>query len=263
MSLRKFTSVLLATTALGFAGSAFAADVYAPAPEEQYRPPPETFSWTGIHFGVGGGGQFDFAPSHVSAYDYYYFSGASSDADLGAAAGFVTAEIGADVQMQNFVVGAFANYDWHPTKGTASQDSCGGIIIIGACVSNTVTWGDSWAVGGRFGTLINPQTLLYIVGGYAQKQITTVSDHNLDGGDEGLSAGGWRGGYFLGGGLEARLSKHVSLKGEYRWARYGGIFDSSDCVGICDDGDYQEVEVGSTNSHTIRAVLSYHWGWGP
>jgi opacity protein-like surface antigen len=54
----------------------------------------------------------------------------------------------------------------------------------------------------------------------------------------------------------------VTLKGEYRYADYGSMSASQNCVGnVCNgpNEDFQWSEVNHLNSHTVRAVLSYRF----
>ena len=252
----KLTIALLAGTALSLAGAAHAADVFGPPPvQAPYIPPPQVWSWTGIHFGLGVGGQFDFAESSAYVYDEATGYSGYTFADLGGESAFATIEFGADYQMQNVVLGVFANYDWHPTDGTAYHYA----DAYGYYVDNEVTWGDSWAIGGRLGILATPRTLVYGLGGYAAKEITAISATDIDGGSS-LTAGGWQNGWVLGAGVETLLSQQLSLKGEYRYARYSGFSADTDIVGTAAGLDYHSVDVSDTNSHTVRAVLSLRWG---
>jgi outer membrane immunogenic protein len=263
---RKLTFALLAGTALSFAGAANAADIYSPPPEPVAVPAPEAWSWSGVHFGIGAGGQFDFADSYTEAYEWWNEDYAESWGDLGAVNWFVTAEIGADIQFGGMVAGIVANYDWHPSKVSAEH---GGYsdrdYEWGRMAAQRVTWGDSWAVGGRLGFLVGQNTLIYGIGGYTQKQITVESayyfqDLSTPRYDE-FSYGGWKSGWFAGAGVEVALSQHVTLKAEYRYADYGSMSALQDCVGnVCNDGpdqDFQWSEVNNLNTHTVRAVLSY------
>jgi outer membrane immunogenic protein len=266
---RKLTFALLAGTALSFAGAANAADIYSPPPEPVAMPAPEAWSWTGVHFGIGAGGQFDFADSYTEAYEWWNEDYAESWGDLGAVNWFATAEIGADYQFGGMVIGILANYDWHPSKAYAEH---GGYsdrdYNWGRLAAQQVTWGDSWAVGGRLGFAIGQSALVYALGGYTQKEITVDSAYyfqDLNGGPvaDSFSYGGWKSGWFAGAGLEVALSQHVTLKGEYRYADYGSMSAEQNCVGnVCNDfpgGDFQWSQVDNLTSHTVRAVLSYRF----
>ncbi len=279
-------------------GNAYAADVMAPEPA--YVAPPtieDVWKWTGFHLGIDAGGQFDFVHSSVYANNqhslYETWQNASDEADLGAHNFFFSGDVGADYQTNNFVFGVFANYDWSPSSSSASHQlntsadciGCsGGVNDVEAQqtrekdVGNTVTYGDAWGVGLRAGALLNPKALLYVLGGYGQKQISSQSNYYFDyynnlAYSSGLSAGGWQPGWFVGAGVETAVGKHLSLGLEYRFAQYNGFSTSCDlgnCAQSYQDGngppygiggpyEFNEsgLTVGKTMSHTIRARLSW------
>ena len=82
-----------------------------------------------------------------------------------------TLQAGCDYQFpigaNQFVVGAFGDYNFSNMRGDFTGD--GGHVGL---VSNTekVDW--YWAIGGRIGWLVNPQTLTYFSGGYTEAHRT-------------------------------------------------------------------------------------------
>jgi opacity protein-like surface antigen len=249
------------------AGTALAADVGGPI---DYVPPPPTtpekvWNWTGFHLGIDTGGQFDFTNSSVYSANqhalYLTWQDLGDEANLGARNWFISGDVGFDYQVHdNFVIGLFANYDWHPSKTTASHSAATESDCFGGCnfggaytaaidnqnaqqtrykeVGNTVEYGDAWGIGVRAGVLVNPTTLAYGLGGYGRKQITAESRYFFDyynglAYQDGLSGGGWQPGWFVGGGVETRLhDSNVTLGVEYRYAQYEGF--SADCgLGHC------------------------------
>ncbi len=316
---RLIAPAIIMTAALGVSGAS-AADLTMQQPSYVAPPAatavPEVWKWTGFHFGLDFGGQFDLSDSYVDAENQHSYYGtwqqAQDRANLGAANWFISGDVGADYQVPNsqFVFGAFANYDFHPSDATASHETLGD----GPCINcydvqpslnnpnynnssavdtvnsqqtryrdtgNTVTYGDAWGVGLRAGVLVNPRALVYVLGGYGQKEINAESYYyfNYYNGLEynsGLSAGGWRPGWFVGAGIEAAVGKHTTLGLEYRYARYSGFSASCeiDTANPCAqsnvgtegpftsytgpyDFNYAEMKVGDTGSHTVRARLSY------
>jgi opacity protein-like surface antigen len=251
--------------AFGVAGalatsSAQAADVYSPPPvlAPHFEPAPAR-DWTGFHIGIDVGGQFDFTNSSVYSANqhsiYRTWQELGDEANLGAHSGFISGDVGFDVQHSNFVFGLFANYDWHPSKSTASHSAEAFADCVGCTtnqanqavinnqnaqqtrykeVGNTVEYGDAWGVGARAGVLVNPKTLIYGLGGYGQKHITAESFYYFDyynglAYNDGLSGGGWQPGWFVGGGVETRLGdSNVTLAVEYRYAQYKGF--SASCL---------------------------------
>lgn len=280
---------LAAVATMAWAGTASAADVSGPI---SYEPPPTTpekvWSWTGFHVGVDAGGQFDFVHSDVySANENAFYDNSweelNDSADLGARNWFFSGDIGADYQIPNshIVFGLFAGYDWHPSTASASHDADADQSCPNTCttqdqnttaqykdVGNTVTYGDAWGVGARAGVLVNPKALVYVLGGYGQKQISAESFFEYDyyNGQEfegGLSSSGWRPGWFVGGGVEAAVGTHATLGLEYRMAQYEGFSASCELPDCAQStpGGYQfnshSFEVGDTISHTVRARLSF------
>jgi outer membrane immunogenic protein len=247
---------------LGLMLTALASSAYAqdPAADQVVVDSSPTYNWTGFHVGVGLGGQFTSSASSAWAYDFWTGTFLETQGDLDAAAAFVTLDTGYDYQMQNWVVGGFANLDF--SSGSDSHGVTNGTYDF----ASRVEWGNSWGVGARVGYLVNQRVLLYALGGYGQQEITATNPHNIDDGssneDDGFETGGWQGSGFVGGGIEALLRENLSLKAEYRYARYGGFSGSGEAVGILNpdsEDDFQTVDVDDTDSHTVRAVLSFRF----
>jgi opacity protein-like surface antigen len=302
--MRRFALTLLAGTAIGVTGTAYAADLYAEPIVEApvvYNEP-ATWSWTGIHGGVGVGGVFNFADVYSgwkgeTDWDGDFLHDLSSQ-DLGAADFLVTGEIGASwhIPGSSIVVGIAGNYDWNATKNGANDSSCfvnsnafcpepfSGDSLGGgedySFVQHDVEWGDNWAVTGRVGVLVTPRTLVYGLGGYQQTEVTGqfTADYDNDifslpGGDP--EDGGvfktskWTDGFVVGAGMEVFLTKRISLKGEYRYAKLSGTSlecEFSDChefftpapgEGGDVDIDGAILEVGDTHQHSVRASLNF------
>lgn len=266
------TSVALAAlAAIILAAPAVAADIEAPVPEAA--------NWTAFHVGVGGGGTYGFADENSEAYFHDHnqigeingiFLEGESSSDLGDAGFFGTVEAGFDYQMDSFVVGLLANYDFGKTKmkhehGEFVNDNNGNILDDGTYKTE---WeiGDSWGIGGRLGFLVHESALVYALGGYTQAKIkgeVDLQSSNNNGFVLGTSHSdsSWEDGWFVGGGVEALLTENISLKGEYRYADYGTVKMESDDFdnfnGNIHDGSSQEADI---TVHSVRAVLSYRFG---
>lgn len=82
-----------------------------------------------------------------------------------------------------------------------------------------------WSVGGKLGFLATPRLLLYGVGGYTEARLDGSATATFAWGDAyktvKLDMPDELKGWFVGGGAEMKLHKNVSLKLEYRYARYG------------------------------------------
>lgn len=251
-------SVLLGVACMIVAGDAWAADSMNSAMPAMPAAPVEDPAprWSGFHIGIGSGFQFDNATSTLHTFDGFWGDDFSTTDLLQGQAAFLTVEAGADVQAGSVVFGAFANYDHHPFPASDSQGGASGFAIADA----TVTWGDAWAAGGRVGYLVSPETLFYALGGYGQKQMsaTVTTTDDLD--SSVYNIAGWQGGWLAGFGLERMLGDHLSIKGEYRFARYAALSGTFPCNGFCDIGDTADINTGPTNSHTVRLVLSLRFG---
>lgn len=139
-------------------------------------------SWTGCGFGVGGS----------------YLDGELSGVgpvNAGADGQMLDVRLLCDMQVGSFVIGGNIDYGW----------------IFGDL--NTLGADTTWAVGGRVGPLINPNTLLFMSGGWTR--VDTSSVGNLDG-------------YYFGGGIETKLpGSPLYFVLEYRH----NVFDASDICG--------------------------------
>ena len=136
--------------------------------------------------------------------------------------------------MQRVVAGAFLDYDWSSISADFSSFSP---------FFTSAEHQRSWALGARVGYLATPTTLWYLAGGYtrATVEIETLGSFDFEG-------------YFLGGGVEARLAGGWSLRGEYRFTQ----FQSETVLQLC-TCDRVDVE---TSTHTSRLMLIYRFANG-
>jgi outer membrane immunogenic protein len=228
---------------------------------------PSDIRWTGFHAGLGAGGSYNSADIYSEGYDYdwddnYFFQ--SLNSDDGEFGWFGTAETGFDWQFGSWVVGVGANYDashgedifadkyWDDTDGTCSEDDFGCSFTY---KSHELTIGDTWALTARLGMLVNPRTLVYGLAGYSEAEISVNGFYGVD--DDfstTINDTDWRSGFVVGAGAETMLNEHVSLKGEYRFARYGGMDGFTGPGG----GDYyQLLNADDPTVQSIRMVLSW------
>lgn len=243
----------------------------APAVAADPEPMPEAVNWTAFHVGVGGGATYGFADDETGVYlddtdtpNHIHAEGGSFS-DLGNAGGFGTIEAGFDYQMDSFVLGVLANYDFGKTKVSNTfmgiNDSHNNNIDYATGVSK---WeiGDSWGIGGRLGFLASDSALLYVLGGYTEAKIKSESGLTSDNNNFAISFSdeAWEDGWFIGGGVETLLTDNISLKAEYRYADFGKV-DRSDSFSF----NSNDVEGGTSQNaditvHSVRAVLSYRFG---
>lgn len=94
----------------------------------------------------------------------------------------------------------------------------------------------SWDIGGRIGYLVRPDLMIYGTGGFTQAHFFNDGWWDIFANGVGPNLPGRKGidfnGYFVGGGLETRLSANIYLQGELRWADYGNrITNQGDFLG--------------------------------
>ncbi|KAF0130773.1 MAG: ropB2 [Xanthobacteraceae bacterium] len=187
---------------------------------------PPGVGWTGVYAGLHAG--YGFANTSISIPGLFGFSG------LGANGWLVGGKVGADYQVaQRWVAGILAEGN---LQGIDTTVSAGGLTV--ARVSGDLRW----AIRGRLGFLLTPETLVYATAGWSQGR-TTFSLTGL--GSAGLLTSGWQ----IGGGIETRLSGNVFLHAEYVHTFTNSI------------GQFAPLVVRPT-SGTVRVGLSYRFGMG-
>lgn len=178
------------------------------------------YSWTGFYIGVnagaagyeattrdlnGWGANGPFSPPYVSPW----FKSSTTAATFGGQAGY-------SWQMSYFVVGVEADVNYVGTSQTfvppnTLATACGAPCI--ATATNELTWLATFR--GRAGFTVD-RILIYGTAGVAVGQVS-----NSWGWDNGppirdsFSVSETRTGYAAGGGIEAMLTQHVSLRAEY------------------------------------------------
>ncbi len=135
-------------------------------------------NWTGFY----AGGQLGYADVDTNA------TGVDGDGAIG---GIL---LGYDYDLGDWVVGGGFDYDW------ADID-----------LSGAATLEDVWRIKARAGYKVNPQGLLYGVGGYADAGTDNLGSDN---------------GWFLGAGYEQIIAPNVSLAGEILYHEFNN-FNSS------------------------------------
>jgi len=249
--MKKLTLALAATAAL--AGQAVAADMAARMPVKAAPMAAPVASWTGCYLGAGGGGAY----TTNDNYDYVTATGQPINASQtnGARGWFGTVQVGCDYQVDRFVFGAFADYDFMDVKGDKN--------IFGANVIGTQKQDWQWAVGGRVGYLIVPQLLSYFSAGYTQAH-WKQTDYTAFGAavPAWTIPGATRGGWFIGAGDEYALSFMPGLfwKTEYRYSE----FDRRDQA-VLNFGTNVPTglsEVSKVREHSVRSELVYRFNWG-
>jgi outer membrane immunogenic protein len=257
---------LAATAVAALSGQALAADMAVKA----VRPAPvmAAATWTGCYVGAGGGyGLYDIetqmlfgapaiaAPNPPTAINRQF--------DQGGRGWIGTVQGGCDYQFgmgsSQFVVGAFGDYNFSDIRG----DFTGNGNNVGLN-SNTekVDW--YWAVGGRIGWLVNPQTLTYFSGGYTEAHRTGVGNYlTTTNAPTGVGLfGGTNKGWFVGSGVEYQIGwiPNLTWKTEYRFSEFDrrNNFEYRVATGAL-TGFYSQDKM---YTHAVISTLSYRFSFG-
>jgi outer membrane immunogenic protein len=206
--------------------------------------------WSGFYAG-GGLGLIavtrDLAAPKFGDWDEGGFGDEESSAKLEGLGGggfSATGTAGVDYRLSQFVVGAFANYDWsdHEISVSASNDGQkGSVDLLGL--------DRSWTIGGRAGYLVSEDVLVYGLIGYTRLEFNDVKvSFDGDGGTLGMPAFS---GITIGGGFEKLLTGNLSLRLEYRYVDLG-------TETLYQDSDFEAAKITMDPSlHIARAGLSY------
>ena len=275
---------LALTAVAAFGGQAFAADMAVkarPAP-----PPVPVANWTGCYIaGSVGYGLFDNESSGGRFRDpvtgVVTITGAS--VDYGGRGWLAGGGGGCDYQFGfgggggifgtgQFVIGFLGDYYWSDMRGNRGTNSFG----FGALYTGQEKVDSQWAVGGRIGWLVNPNTLTYFSGGYTEATLTGVGNFfspvtgavNPFGASlPGRTVQGW----FLGGGVEYQSGwiPGLTWKTEYRFSEYDRVdrFERFTGGGFLGGVPGTLTNFGSSDklfTQTVMTSLVYRFNfWGP
>jgi outer membrane immunogenic protein len=227
--MKKLAIALAATAAL--IGQATAADMAVkarPAPP----PPPPVATWTGCYIaGSVGYGLFDNETSSFDTVGGIFPQ--TPRTDYGGRGWLAGGGGGCDYQFGfgggggifgtgQFVIGFLGDYYWSNMRGFRGSPAFANFFTGEEKVDS------QWAVGGRIGWLVNPNTLTYFSGGYTEATLTGVGNFfgvpgagNFGTFLPGRTVQGW----FLGGGVEYQSGWFPGLtwKTEYRFSEYDNI----------------------------------------
>ena len=143
--------------------------------------------------------------------------------------------------------GVFADFTFgdHDGDGTIFYP-----VELGGSEGVRLSRGNSWAIGGRVGYLVRPDTMAYFNAGYTRSEFEQMSlagrgklDKDLDG-------------FFLGVGFVKQFGHGLGLSLEYRDTNFNeGRFGASSNPDCC--AESFDVDAGS---NAIRAGLTFHFG---
>ncbi len=208
------------------------------------------FSWTGMYVGVNAGYSWGKADSDTSATTttrtrVFRTAGANLVSDT-TATGAPTllggnadvngwlggAQIGYNLQLNNWVVGVETDFQWSNEKGNSTAclpTSC----AAGADFATAETKLDWFGtLRARAGLLVTPTVLLYATGGLAYGHV----DSSLTAGTIGnpatsvVSDKSTKLGWVAGGGVEAALNRNWLVRAEYLYMDLGEVANMSQTV---------------------------------
>jgi outer membrane immunogenic protein len=282
--MKKLVIALAAVAA--FTGSASAADMAVkarPAPP----PPPPVANWTGCYIaGSVGYGLFDNESSgsrFIDPIDRDFFI-AGAPVDFGGRGWLAGGGGGCDYQFGfgggggffgtgQFVIGVLADGYWSNMKGNRTSVSA---FPFNSLFSGQEKINSQWAVGGRIGWLVNPQTLTYFSGGYTEADLSGVGNFFspvISGTDSVLGTtlpGRTVHGWFLGGGVEYQSGwiPNLTWKTEYRFSEYDRVDRAEFFTGAC---TFTCGTIGTPTGffsndklfvQTVMTSLVYRFNWG-
>lgn len=194
--------------------------------------------WTGVHVGASLG----HAQTVTAVGADVAGLGTLATLDgIGTSGLSVGLSVGADLRIQQFLLGAFVDWTRHDQEWSLAVPA----LVPGPLATWTIE--DAWTIGGRAGVIVG-DTLIYGLLGY-----TTLSTSDIAVPPVPLTLAvsdmkGWT----LGGGLEMHLGQGIFLAAEYRYTRF----------------DDQVIPIGGTplslaldpEMHEAKARLSYKFG---
>jgi len=191
------------------------------------------FNWSGVYVGFGVG-----AGANVHKLSSDFIPGLSLNG-IGGEGVYGQVTVGYDYMVsQRFLLGGLI--DAHVGSIKTSLD------VAGLSADIKETYG--FDVGVRAGYLLTPNTLGYVLGGYAWQKYkldTNIGGFGLD----------WdQGGYFVGAGVETAINNNWTLRGEYRYTRFSTNDNLLSQFGAPDGALNLD-----TSRHTFELAASYRF----
>lgn len=149
---------------------------------------------------------------------------------------------GYDINLGSAVVGVEGEY----TDSTAKSDR---FDLTDQFGFGRVSQGRDLYVGARAGILANPNTLVYVKGGYTNTKLNVLAGDSDETTDTAFKLDGWR----IGGGVERAINKNTFAKVEYRYSKY----DSAH-IDYMDGATSSEFDI-DTDRHQVVASVGWRF----
>jgi outer membrane immunogenic protein len=246
------TSLLLLGTSL----AANAADL--PPAQPVYKAPPAyappQFSWTGFYIGGNLGGGWNQGNVTDSVFGVN-FSNHSNAAFLGGG------QVGVNYQINSFVIGAEADFDWFANNNNSGNGTT--VVFGGVPTTLRVSANDRWltTLAARFGVAVD-HALFYgkAGGGWVGAGNFAVTNVGT-GASVALSNSNTNSGWLLGAGIEYAFTQNWTAKLEYDFL---GLNNASYTVVVPGVGaDTFSTRNRDVQMLTVGVNYLFNWGSGP
>lgn len=159
--------------------------------------------------------------------------------------------LGYDVAVGGVVLGAEAEL----TDSTAKTELVDG-DLENLGIDGSYETGRGIYVGARAGVLANPNTLVYVKGGYTNARYNLLADDGTNTLETDLDLDGWR----VGAGAEYAMSENTFVKLEYRYSNYAeGEFDFNDDDFFDDDTGESDRFDADLDRHQVAIGFGYRF----
>lgn len=257
-------SIVTLLSAMGLGAGTFAGAPAALAAQPYDWTGPYIGGYFGGAWGAGGSGSaattstFFFPASEFSPSEVAQFNAAGQQ-NLGGSAFLGGLEAGYNWQRYIYVVGIEGDIGWFDLNGSASTGPLPfGTPPVGTFTINSNVSADWLAtIRGRVG--VSPANwLFYATGGAAFSTLHAGFSFSETGfaSSETASASATRIGWAVGGGIEVRMSRDWSIKGEYLFVDFGSLSASGLSTGIPPQPFTHTVNL---EFNILRFGLNYHF----
>lgn len=268
--MRWLATTVFATTIVGFAFSASAADMPVKAPVYKAPVVVEASNWTGFY--IGGNVDYSWGKTDID-----YAQALGNPNGFGVVAGpatlFLTqgldpksviggGQVGYNYQMNNWVWGIVADFDFRNGK---DQVTLGPLNGFGDTLTLSTKQGWLGTVRSRLGVTIAARWLIYATGGFAYGRVDHSVNQTAFAGAATIvrtfSGQATKSGWVAGAGTELAFSDHWSVAAEYLYVDLGVdtlTIGPSPAIGVAPPGAFPATTVTfNDRSHIARILLNY------